>query len=392
LIDLKLEKLEITNFRSINALTLDLHAISGSSCHIFFGINETGKSNILRAIRLLDKSLEKVHPFSYEKDCEKNAKKHGGVVKIRATYTLTPADEPLFVLFKELQLPPGIGETSFSFVHQVTFDSNSRRTDGFDILFKPNLDFELFAIDKSSSKVVQRRRASINSTQVISNNTLFQTPAYGFPIQEPINTVNSVLIPRSYKDAFSPLDEGFELLSPANLKTFIVSKFFDKFMANLPSVIFWESSDAYLINQSINLDQFKSNPSISIPLRNIFYLLGSEEDRVRVIDQIKNDSQERNELEERLSEKVTKHINTVWPEHKVSLEVSIEKDMTCEISVSDKDSPHQKFRMEQRSDGFKQFISILLSLSVEHRADVLKNKIILLDEPERSLHPSVLTI
>jgi len=43
--------------------------------------------------------------------------------------------------------------------------------------------------------------------------------------------------------------------------------------------------------------------------------------------------------------------------------------------------------MKQRSDGFKQFISILLSISIENATNQLRNKVILLDEPERSLHP-----
>lgn len=44
--------------------------------------------------------------------------------------------------------------------------------------------------------------------------------------------------------------------------------------------------------------------------------------------------------------------------------------------------------MNSRSDGFKQFISFILSLSIETKKYDNKNRLILIDEPERHLHPS----
>jgi len=42
----------------------------------------------------------------------------------------------------------------------------------------------------------------------------------------------------------------------------------------------------------------------------------------------------------------------------------------------------------QRSDGFRQFISFLLTISIESSNNSLKNSILLLDEPETHLHPT----
>ena len=44
--------------------------------------------------------------------------------------------------------------------------------------------------------------------------------------------------------------------------------------------------------------------------------------------------------------------------------------------------------MNSRSDGFKQFISFILSLSIETKKYDNNNRLILIDEPERHLHPS----
>ena len=56
--------------------------------------------------------------------------------------------------------------------------------------------------------------------------------------------------------------------------------------------------------------------------------------------------------------------------------------------VEDKDNSLLKYEVDQRSDGFRQFISILLNLSIESNQDILKNALILMDEPETHLHPS----
>ena len=73
-----LKKIKIENYRSIKNLEIDIEKINNRFCHIFLGINETGKTNILKAISLLDKT----RPFSYEKDCEKSAKRFSKDIKI----------------------------------------------------------------------------------------------------------------------------------------------------------------------------------------------------------------------------------------------------------------------------------------------------------------------
>ena len=49
---MKLERVEIKNFRSIKEATVDFKP----SCRVLVGMNESGKSNILKALRLLDRN------------------------------------------------------------------------------------------------------------------------------------------------------------------------------------------------------------------------------------------------------------------------------------------------------------------------------------------------
>ena len=44
--------------------------------------------------------------------------------------------------------------------------------------------------------------------------------------------------------------------------------------------------------------------------------------------------------------------------------------------------------MVDRSDGAKHFLSLILSISVANETDILKNNIIVIDEPEVHMHPS----
>ncbi len=119
----------------------------------------------------------------------------------------------------------------------------------------------------------------------------------------------------------------------------------------------------------------------------MFLLAGiDEKDLASNVARMLSNTDDRAELEAHIAKKVTEHINTIWPDHRIEIVLRVEAG-NCEIFVKDRDSS-PRFKMDERSDGFKQFISILLTLSAENRKETLKNAIILLDEPEISLHPS----
>ena len=157
---------------------------------------------------------------------------------------------------------------------------------------------------------------------------------------------------------------------------------------NEPIITYWKASPEYLIKDPINLEEFKNNKESNVPLRNLFKLIGSSEENIdSSIERIKEDPTERNYTIKEMSEKTTEFINEVWPEHEIEFKVSIDSNSNCCVHVKDKDNK-EFFVMDERSDGFKQFVSILLTLSAEFRDGTNKNNIILIDEPELHLHPS----
>jgi ABC-type multidrug transport system ATPase subunit len=90
---------------------------------------------------------------------------------------------------------------------------------------------------------------------------------------------------------------------------------------------------------------------------------------------------------DKLSDKVTLHINKVWPEHPIKVKFQINSNKLTFL-IEDNNVKYKVKTTNQRSDGFRQFISFLLTLSAENLRDELQNSILLLDEPETHLHPS----
>lgn len=150
--------------------------------------------------------------------------------------------------------------------------------------------------------------------------------------------------------------------------------------------IFWTAEDNYLIAKPIDLAQFAANPvSVSIPLRNCFLLAGIEDIPERIA-LMQGDSTEIELLCRELGETVTKHIQQVWPKHPVEISFLITNNQ-LHFHVRDKGTPGKAKTADQRSDGFRQFVSFLLTVSAENRNEELSNSILLLDEPETHLHP-----
>lgn len=150
--------------------------------------------------------------------------------------------------------------------------------------------------------------------------------------------------------------------------------------------VFWTAEDRFLISKPIDLNSFASNPEgVSIPLRNCFLLAGIEDIAAR-ISLMKQDSTEVEELANALGAAVTSHIASVWPEHPIRISFLINNDH-INFHIKDTDAAVKAKTADQRSDGFRQFISFLLTISAQNKNEELSNTILLLDEPETHLHP-----
>ena len=291
---MKLKNIRIQNYRSIEDITFDIEKLAdGSYTYGFIGVNEAGKSSILKAIALKDGHF----PLS-----PKDFKNRDKDVFISFRYFLEKSDEAIKA-------------------DLITEDDEA--------------DFD--EIEYS-----------------ISYN--FSTPT------KPIKSYLGITKDKS------------EILLD-NAETILAEQ----------ETIFWTYEEKFLISNPINLESFSNSPeSVSVPLKNCFLLAGFENIK-ETITNIKGDSTEKQYLQEKLGMEVTKHIQSVWPNHPIEITFDIDGGV---INFHVKDTGVSRAKTaSQRSDGFRQFVSFLLTISAENKNDELSNTILLLDEPETHLHP-----
>ena len=119
-------------------------------------------------------------------------------------------------------------------------------------------------------------------------------------------------------------------------------------------------------------------------MENIFHLCG----RGKIREEFENAKSEDGDyfnLLEQVSNEVTRTFRKIWKDfNKTSIQL-LPNGNEMSIKVVNK----AKYNFEDRSDGFKKFISILLMLSTPSRSNKISEKdIILIDEPDQSLYPT----
>lgn len=298
-----LKSIKITNYRSISELSIDIDVLEDKSLtYGFIGINEAGKSNILKAIALKDSPIQVT---------SKDFKNKSETISVQYFYEFTNDENKWFI----------------NFCSESDEYKSIKHWDGavVSIIYEP---------EKPSVQIKNLEVFSLTHNQRVT-------------------------------------------VDPSTLDTM-----------GLHTCIFWTADEKFLISQPINQLKFASEPdSVSIPLKNCFLLSGYTD--VAKTIQNATDSTDVEDLQETLGRNVTEHIKTVWPNHPITISFYISNGL-INFHVKDESSKGKNTKAktaDQRSDGFRQFISFLLTISAENKNNVLENTILLLDEPETHLHP-----
>ena len=326
---MKLKSLSIDNFRCIEHITFDIEEVDGSHTYSLIGINESGKSSFLEAISLVDEG-EVLFPLDFFEDKKP--------INVYLNYEI---DENDLDSLKEDLLEKGFDQ---KIIDQIEIESLS-----VGVSFEPIPNIKRKVIDLIKFKKT-----------VFSDFTAIDLkPAPKDPNQE---------------------QEDFDL------QKYFESNMPDYFWKIAHHISFWKSESKYLINEPIDLEAFGQKPQdISVPLFNCFQLAGIEDIKSEM-DKIRTNPADVNNLQEKLSDKVTSHIKAVWPNHPVKIKFQI-NNMQLSFLIEDEGVKYKAKTTSQRSDGFKQFISFLLTVSTENSTKLLNYTFLLLDEPETHLHP-----
>ena len=347
---MKITKIIIKNFKSIKEIEFDIKKYGDSYTTMLLGINESGKSNILQAISFFNPPKEE---FDY--NVIRNQKDENNY-NINLLFHLDFENKNTFLNEIRNKIENGsiLNFKIDNIVKHVCLQKNKRA-------FKEEIVFNIKGLTENLFI------KNILKDKIIDGKTV--------NISFKINKKND--------------EETYEKLTEELFKDCFTGEIINIIKKNEPDVSFWKPSDKYLISE-VNLNEFKENINSNIPLKHIFILSGfkTEKSIKEKIDEISND-QLRRKLMSSLSNKSTEYIKKIW-KHNIEIDIEITDSNKCIVSIKDegKKNEHNFYEMNARSDGFKQFISLILSLSIETKELGKKNNLILIDEPEAHLHPS----
>lgn len=370
---MRLKEVNIENFRSIKSQTLKFD----TNCRILVGINESGKSNVLKALNLLSDEPVKQSDNRAELDDENNSTGY-----VRFVFNLDDADREQ--IFSEIQ--EGILTNKPS--NLVLSNTDSTLT-----LKKVcnSLTEGLFQIDLSNGEKSARYWTRIFNSAVPKN---LLKPPKANPIATALFTITSSDDEAHTISDFKIIDKSFVKgpgvavlteLTTEDLRQIIGNKIMELVHQQLPKCIYWSYDEKYLLPSQINLDTFLSNPDTCVPLKNMFEMAEIDDIPTAFDAARKRSAQGEWNLLGRVSREATKHMHSIWPEYR-DIEILLEPYGPDTISASIKDTTN-RFDFAHRSDGFKRFISFLLIISAQVKSRNLQNTLILIDEPEIGLHP-----
>jgi predicted ATP-dependent endonuclease of OLD family len=350
---MKLTSIKLENFKSIKSIEFLVKKYGSSYTTTLVGINESGKSNILEAMSFLNTPSDN---FDYNVIHNQKDEKNN---PINFCYTLEFEDKQVCQdeLKKDIDGSEHLVFEIKNIVKNVYLEQNATK-------FAEKFSYDIVGLPKGLFIKKQK-------------NTTTDAQAQTIVVQRPVVSNKND-------------EEGtFKELTLEVFNEFFSVKINSMIKKYEPKVSFWKASEKFLVSD-VDLNKFKNDIESNIPLKHIFYIAGinNVEDIKSEISKISNLSLRRG-LAGKLGSKATEYVKHIW-EHDIIIDIEIAENGMCVVSIRDggKANEFNYHKMTVRSEGFKQFMSLILSLSVEAKMSKRNNDLILIDEPETHLHPS----
>ncbi|MBN1969877.1 MAG: AAA family ATPase [Candidatus Delongbacteria bacterium] len=331
-----LAQIQIENFRSIK----DDCIIFDHNCMILLGKNEAGKSNVLKAIA----AVFNEYSVSIKDRRKRIDNEKIGEYYVRAIFKLEQKDfEKIIDRFNQ----------SFQNTEVITFKNGKSLLDYIKTTFAELLI--QINIDNDEKPYLAHWKFDENSWKL----------------------VNPVFL----NDNKLTLESGEEI----SLKVHIFNIIEEIYKEQAIKCNYWQYKEDFLLPATVSISKFIENPSNQKALENVFILCKRENISQEFTEAMQEDGDYSNLLEQ-VSKTTTKVFHGIWKDFK---QTSISLIPNGEEEILIKVVNKTKYSFEDRSDGFKKFISILLMLSTQSRSNRLDNhNIILIDEPDQSLYPT----
>jgi len=370
---MKLDKIKIQNYRSILNQEIDFV----DNCIGLIGLNESGKSNVLNSIRSIDTNF----PLTY-KD---KSKISGKFPTIEYFFSIEANEiEAINVKLKERLSKEIITVKGLNFdLTQITGIVKTVKIDRVEDSINRVIDFDFsfnFKLTNSILTLAEGQTIPPEITITINENPV--------PLAS-IKLIEKKLVNEEHLVFYAEYN-------PDDLNDVIKTVISEELEVKIPQVIFWTYQEKYLLPSEISYDDLIKNDNPyenSAPLFNILLLCKQlqvikAEDLKFKISVWKQDSSERRKDSALITESLNNYVKSIWANYNQDLSIVLEENKIT-IHINDPNSSEKNFyEMEARSQGFKTFISFILTIAAEAENGIVKNFVLLLDEPETHLHPS----
>ena len=299
-----IEKVEIKNFRSIDSLEFNFD----KNFQILVGINESGKSNILKALSLLSKEYElkndDIRDISHEEDpnIESFVKFHFQIYFdwLEDVYEKIKNQ----VLTKDLSLPIINKNNTPLNLKDFCLLRNELlyRVD----IIKKSRYLQYFLLNKQIFKIYS------NDWKKVKNEVTFEIEINGQNIDlKQFRIIN-------HKDYPEIPIEHLENLDIEDINKLFSLELIDYCKEELPEVVFWNYSEDKLLPGRIDFDSFIVTPNSCQPLLNMFRLSGyTSYNLKKVLNDAKDKPNGIRNIFNKVSSNTTDLLQSIWPELKL---------------------------------------------------------------------------
>ena len=369
---MKLVEIKIRGYKSIEELDFPVTKYgeddNASYTTILIGKNETGKSNVLDAMA----TPQNKETVAFEDYKSKQQGVDASIVSVLFGFDVEDGDDYHSAIAQAIEIPqPLLDSLKITKLYKEMYLQK-----GFD-QYEVDCNYEA---DKISVK-------KYSYIKVPSS-----TPATPATPETPATDANETVTIKANSDLTDEEKEAYTQLDTESFNDIITQALLDFVVAKDIPVDVWKSEekDKYLVPEQVELKEFIKSTDANIPLKNIFYLAGytTDESITEIVNEAEKSNNERLKLGDALGTKSTEYLNQKWNEHEIEIEVRVESDLSAYVYVKDKSDKSNRFNMADRSQGFKQFVSLLLSISISSLSGDIKDHLVLIDEPEVHLHPS----
>lgn len=349
--DLRIDKIEIENYKSVYKCSFDFED-KKNNAYIFVGKNGSGKSKLLEALTV----IKNINNQNYNISCTRKYRSKNEPIVIKYTSFVNKLRSAYIGEIEKLIIVPS------NFWRNCKIDSVSN-------VYSLNKDY-----------------TGYNSEIIYEKNIQYEKYCYKSRTADEINDEN----PQIYEIIVKNDDIDYKIYK--DLDEIFINNIFNKIFSLKINANFWAANDNNILKESVDLAQFKANPDSCIPMKNIFYYAGYNTKTLitNIINESLRDEVGLQCLEKELSNKANEYIKQIWKDKdfNANLNFTIRSDAQnqykIKTTISNQNDTNCIYSIDDISDGFKQFISIILGINIKENC----NNIIAIDEPEVHLHPS----